>query len=92
MAPATSHPIPPDSELSVKEIPDSPYLHLAQQRLRVGYYSRQDGLDCIWIVYPDGKYGETIDHAHLDEFFVVKRLSNVTDFFGDGSRPLKALT
>jgi hypothetical protein len=39
-------------------------------------------LDCIWLVYPSGEYGETTDHAHIYRYFVIEQLSDESDFFG----------
>ena len=30
---------------------------------RIGYYRRNDGLDCVWLVDDDGQYLEAIDQA-----------------------------
>ena len=48
----------------------------------VGYYSKQDGLDVIWLVDRDGEY-ETIDHEALSEYFEILEESNDPDYFGD---------
>ena len=50
--------------------------------LRVGYYSRQDGTNVIWLVYPDGRYNETPDHRFLNRHFNVVVPSPETDVFG----------
>ena len=55
--------------------------------LRVGYYSRQDGLECIWLVDTAGEYVETTDREYLLRYFEIVELSDETDFFGD-NRPL----
>jgi hypothetical protein len=49
---------------------------------RVGYYSRQDGLDCIWIVNDDGQYEQTIDHEFLYKYFDVIHQPNDTNWYG----------
>jgi hypothetical protein len=54
---------------------------------RVGYYSKQDGLDCVWLVDDDGKYGEAVDQAMIKTHFEVLELSEETDLFGD-DRPI----
>jgi hypothetical protein len=35
------------------------------RQFRVGYYSRKDGLDCIWLVNESGKYEQTTDRGFL---------------------------
>lgn len=54
---------------------------------RVGYYSKQDGLDCVWLVDDDGKYVQTADQAMIKAHFEVLETSNETDLFGD-NRPI----
>jgi hypothetical protein len=49
---------------------------------RIGYYSRQDGLDCVWLVNETGTYEQTKDQNSIDEDFEVLKLSNETDWFG----------
>lgn len=84
-------PIPPRTTLSVTSGPNNPYSHLSGRKIRIGYYSEQDGLDCIWLVYPDGEYGETTDHDHIYRYFVVEELSDETDFYGMEREPLEDL-
>jgi hypothetical protein len=84
-------PIPPRTIVAVSQGSDNPYSHLSGRKIRIGYYSEQDGLDCIWLVYPDGKYGETTDHDHLYRFFVVEELSDESDLYGDGKAPFGPL-
>ena len=76
-------PIPPLSVVTIAKVKDNPYIHLSGQSIRIGYYSKQDGLDCIWLVYANGKYGESTDHDHLNRFFIIEEVSNETEFFGD---------
>jgi hypothetical protein len=78
----TCNPICPGSEIAVREDNPGPYRELLGQRLRVGYYSRQDGLNVIWIVYPNAEYGQTMDHSDLREFFKVIVDSGDTDYYG----------
>jgi hypothetical protein len=58
------------------------------RQFRVGYYSRKDGLNCIWLVNEDGKYEQTTDRAFLLKYFDVERLSHETNFYGRGMRRL----
>jgi hypothetical protein len=54
----------------------------AERIFRIGYYSKQDGLDCVWLVDDQGEYIETVDQEMIKTHFKVLELSNETDFFG----------
>jgi len=54
---------------------------------RVGYYSRQHGLDEIWLVDDEGEYVEIVDRECILLYFDVLSVSNETDMYGD-NRPL----
>ena len=58
---------------------------------RIGYYSRKDGLDCIWLVNGDGEYEQTTDREFLVKYFEIERLSTETNFYGTGKRRLGKL-
>ncbi len=77
-------PIPPRSVVALKKL--WPHArkkgHEIGQKRRIGYYSRQDGLDCIWLVDDKGDYGWTADHKWLYEHFEVLKFSDETDLFG----------
>jgi len=55
---------------------------------RVGYYSSQDGLDCIWLVNDAGEYEQTIDRRTLLMYFELLKLSHESDLFGENRTPL----
>ncbi len=61
------------------------------RRFRIGYYSPQDGLDCIWLVNEDAKYEQTCDHEFLFKYFNIERLSRESDLFGVNKAILKPL-
>jgi hypothetical protein len=61
------------------------------RQFRVGYYSRKDDLDCIWLVNESGKYEQTIDREFLLKYFRIERLSNESNFYGTGKRRLAKL-
>ena len=44
---------------------------------RVGYYSKQDGLDCVWLVNDEGIYEQTTNHEFLYRYFDVLHFSNL---------------
>jgi hypothetical protein len=58
------------------------------REFRVGYYSPQDGLDCIWLVNDSGDYEQTTDRRRLLMYFDLLRLSHETDLFGEKRAPL----
>ena len=82
--------IPPRSLVTlVRPGPDAPeWDGEVGRQFRVGYYSRADGLDCVWLVNDAGEYEQTTDPATLLRHFVVDRLSDETDFFGDHARSI----
>jgi hypothetical protein len=49
---------------------------------RIGYYSKQDGPHCVWLVDDDGRYGHTWDQKSLLDYFEIVSLSNETDTYG----------
>jgi hypothetical protein len=75
-------PIPPGTVVRVKDSPSKEWKRNIGKRFRVGYYSQQDGLDCIWLVNADGKYEETIDHEFLYKFFEIELLSKERSLYG----------
>lgn len=81
--------IPPLSIVKViKNTEDEPACkNWAGKIFRVGYYSKQDGLDCVWLVDDDGKYGEAVDQEMIKTHFQILELSDETDLFGD-NRPI----
>lgn len=54
---------------------------------RIGYYGKNDGLDCVWLVNDDGAYCETVDQEMIRTHFKVLNLSDEMDLFGV-DRPL----
>jgi hypothetical protein len=77
-------PIPPLSVVVLKKL--WPHArkqgHEVGEKRRIGYYSRQDGLDCIWLVNRQGEYDWTIDHSFLHKHFEVIERSKETSLFG----------
>ncbi len=49
---------------------------------RVGYYSRADGLDCIWLVNDEGHYEQTVDHEFLYKHFDIIQFADQTNWYG----------
>jgi hypothetical protein len=52
------------------------------RQFRVGYYSRKDGLDCIWLVNENGKYEQATDRDFLLKYFQIECLSRERNFYG----------
>lgn len=46
---------------------------------RIGYYRRNDGLDCVWLVDDDGQYLEAIDQAMIRTHFEMLQRSDESD-------------
>ena len=49
---------------------------------RIGYYSRQDGLNCVWLVNETGDYEQTTDQKSIEKDFEIVWLSTETDMHG----------
>ena len=77
--------IPPLSVVEV--ISTDPWKEMVGLIFRVGYYSKQDGLDCVWLVDDGGTYLQTADQEMIKTHFEVLELSDETDLFGD-DRPV----
>jgi hypothetical protein len=58
---------------------------------RIGYYSRMDGLDCVWLVDEVGEYEQTTDHEALFEYFDIIMVSDETDLYGVNRPKLPAI-
>ena len=49
---------------------------------RVGYYSRQDGPNVVWLVDDGGDYLQTWDQQSLLDYFEILEPSDETDTYG----------
>ena len=58
---------------------------------RIGYYSWQDGLDCIWLINEEGEYEQTIDHDFLARYFEVVEVSKERTLYGKNRPPIGPL-
>jgi hypothetical protein len=77
-------PIPPTSVVRVKASPSRSWKKEVGRRFRIGYYSWQDGLDCIWLVNEEGKYEQTIDHEFLLKNFEIESIAKERSLYGRG--------
>ena len=50
--------------------------------IRIGYYRRVDGLNCVWFVNSQGEYFGTADQRYVRENFDLVEQSNETDIYG----------
>ena len=76
-------PIPPGSVVRVAyRGPNRSFRKQNGRVFRVGYYSRQDGLNCIWLVNDEGKYEQTVDHEFLYRWFDVISFAADANWYG----------
>ena len=59
---------------------------------RVGYYSRQDGLECIWLVDDRGEYSWTVEVSGLEDKFEILSRSKEKNRYGRNCPPFRKLT
>lgn len=59
---------------------------------RIGYYSPQDGLACIWLVDEDGEYCQTVDRTYLEKYFEALLISDEEDYFGKNRQTISKLS
>jgi hypothetical protein len=75
--------IPPKSVIRlVKKEPDWDESLKVGDTFRVGYYSKQDGPHCVWLVDATGNYDQTWDQKSLLDYFEIVSLSKETDTYG----------
>ena len=82
-------PITPCSAVRAKASPSPSWRRNVGRRFRIGYYSKNDGLDCIWLVNEKGEYEQRIDHDFSKEYFEVQSISRERSLYGR-IRPLFA--
>jgi len=70
--------IPPRSVVKVL----APWGENEGRIFRIGYYSPQDGLNCVWLVNESGRYEQTTDQESIQHDFELLKLSDETDFHG----------
>jgi hypothetical protein len=79
--------IPPRSVVQLKDTTD----WLGDRTFRIGYYSRMDGLSCVWLVNEKGEYEQTVDQRMILEDFAVLEQSGEMDLYGDDRPKLQAM-
>jgi hypothetical protein len=82
--------IPPKTLVRLSRYDDSTPQWRKQigREFRVGYYSAQDGLNCIWLVNDAGEYEQTTDRETLLMYFDILKLSHESDLHGNRHSPL----
>jgi hypothetical protein len=68
-------PIPPCSVVSVRRGAGKPWASEAGRIFSIGYYSKTDGLNCIWLVDGTGRYDQTVDDECLANFFEIQSIA-----------------
>jgi hypothetical protein len=75
--------LPPRSVVRVRAVdPDWDSKMKLGDTFRIGYYSKQDGPNVVWLVNAVGEYQETWDQVSLLETFEVVERSDETDIYG----------
>ena len=59
---------------------------------RIGYYGRQDGLNCVWLVNESGTYEQATDQQSIRKDFEVLKRSDETDWYGDSREVLPPIS
>jgi hypothetical protein len=77
-------PIPPQSvvRLSSADRHSPLWKNQIGRVFRIGYYSPNDGLDCVWLVNDDGKYEQATDHEFLYRYFDVIHIAPDKNWYG----------
>lgn len=65
--------------------------HDVGRQFRVGYYSRKDGLDCIWLVNENGEYEQTTNRTFLLKYVDLEQVSPEKNYYGSGKRRLRKI-
>jgi hypothetical protein len=76
--------IPPFSVVRLLRFDDktSDWKDQIRREFRIGYYSEQDGLDCVWLVNDKGEYEQTVDQKLLYDYFEIVSRSEECDLYG----------
>jgi len=63
--------------------------HEVGQIYRIGYYSKQDGLELIWLVDDNGEYNWTADNEFIDKYFEIIEPSKERSIYGNNRPKIK---
>lgn len=61
------------------------------REFRIGYYSKQDGIEVIWLVNEQGKYEQTTDREFLLKYFEPVKISDESDLYGSARPQMRRL-
>lgn len=88
-----TRPLPPKSVIRLIRLWPHARKHGYETGLtwRIGYYSRQDGLDVVRLVDANGEYTQTGDHDWIEKHFEVMSRSKETSMYGTRRPQLGAL-
>ena len=78
--------------LSVVAAKESSIERFGTEHYRIGYYGRQDGLNCVRLVNSKGEYEHWLDQRFVRENFTIVSESGETDIYGDDRPVLEPLT
>ena len=83
-------PIPPKSvvRLAAADKSTPEWKQDVGRLFRVGYYSKNDGTDCVWLVNEKGEYEQATDHEYLFRYFDIIQLSDERSLFGRNKPPI----
>jgi len=87
-----TRPISPRSVITVRHDNPGPARSLLGLILRVGYYSKQDGTNVVWLVFPNGEYQQTTSQAYINRHFRILHEDEDPDLYGDARPILQPLT
>ena len=87
-----SSPIRPGKVVRLKSLPAKNWKGNIGQRFRIGYYSRRNRLDCIWLVNDFGEYEQTVDHEYLYKFFEMETVTKERSLYGKNRPPFGPLS
>ena len=76
--------VPPLSEVRFVKVPGTGGYNKRDlgRVVRIGYYRRRDGLNCVWLVDDEGHYFGTVTQNILCSHFEVVKPSSENDLFG----------
>lgn len=65
--------------------------HKVGELWRIGYYSKLDGANVIWLVDEEGSYQWTVDCKFIADHFVIIEASTEKSYYGDNREKLGRL-
>lgn len=87
-----TRPNSPRSVITVREGNPGPHRSLLGLILRVVYYSKRDGTNVVWLVFPNGEYQQATSQAYINRHFRIIHEGEDPDSYGDERPVLQPLT